>query len=78
MSTRELALNAGVDVLSRLGLHSVNMSNIAAMCRVSRQTLHAHFGTVDDFRDAVATHAVTLRNDRALAWLRLAGHDVVR
>jgi AcrR family transcriptional regulator len=69
---RELALEAARDVVLDRGWAAVRMGAIAAAVGISRQSLHAEFGTKDELGDALVMRETTTFLDGVAA--RLAEH----
>lgn len=57
---RELALDATRAVVLERGWSAVRMGSIAAAVGISRQSLHAEFGTKDDLGDALVLREASL------------------
>ena len=57
---RELALDAAREVVLDRGWSAVRMGSIAAAVGISRQSLHAEFGTKDDLGDALVMREVSI------------------
>jgi AcrR family transcriptional regulator len=69
---RELALDAARDVVLTRGWAAVRMGAIASAVGISRQSLHAEFGTKDELGDALVMRETTTFLDGVQA--RLAEH----
>jgi AcrR family transcriptional regulator len=69
---RELALEAARDVVLDRGWAAVRMGAIATAVGISRQSLHAEFGTKDELGDALVMRETTTFLDGVAA--RLAEH----
>ena len=63
---RELALDAAREVVLDRGWSAVRMGSIATAVGVSRQSLHAEFGTKDDLGDALVMREVSIFFDGML------------
>jgi AcrR family transcriptional regulator len=57
---RELALDAAREVVLDRGWSAVRMGSIATAVGISRQSLHAEFGTKDDLGDALVMREVSI------------------
>lgn len=57
---RELALDATRDVVLEHGWSAVRMGSVAAAVGISRQSLHAEFGTKQDLGDALVLREASL------------------
>jgi len=57
---RELALDAAREVVLDRGWSAVRMGSIATAVGISRQSLHAEFGTKDDLGDALVLREVSI------------------
>lgn len=73
MSTRDVILTAGVELLTDRGVDAVTVTDVARRSGYSRQTLHATFGDAAGLRAAVCDHAREVGNERANTWLNLTG-----
>jgi AcrR family transcriptional regulator len=73
MSTRDIILTAGVELLTDRGVDAVTVTDVAKRSGYSRQTLHAAFGDAACLRAAVCDHTREVGNERANKWLDLAG-----
>ena len=69
---RELALDAARDMVLTRGWAAVRMGAIASAVGISRQSLHAEFGTKDELGDALVMRETTTFLDGVQA--RLAEH----
>lgn len=63
---RELALDAAREVVLDRGWSAVRMGSIATAVGISRQSLHAEFGTKDDLGDALVMREVSIFFDGML------------
>lgn len=66
---RELALDAAREVVLERGWSAVRMGSVAAAVGISRQSLHAEFGTKEDLGDALVLREASMFFDGIMTLL---------
>lgn len=71
--TKEIVLEAALDIIREHGEEAVNARNVAKRLGTSTQPIFSHFAAMEDLKAAVYSHAEQLYNSAMLAGLQNSG-----
>lgn len=72
--TRDIVLEAALELIRKEGMEAVNARNVAKKLGTSTQPIFSHFSSMEELREAICTYAEQLYNTAMLTAMQSGGN----